>query len=126
MRKFNFLIVIFFALGCNCLKAQSIELKDDETYSSALRRMFSSIPYGAIPYGILYDRVPGWSGLTLWESGDTTSFSHIRQSWYDLERAMNKPTDRYELLADRIAMAKSHGVLPLAAVNFENDTNLNN
>lgn len=101
------MIVLFFALGCNYLRAQSIELKDDETYSSVLRRMFSSIPYGAIPYGILYDRVPGWSGLTHWKSGDTTSFSHIKQTWYDLEQAMNVPTASCEGLADRITMARA-------------------
>ena len=125
MRRLIFFVALFFAHGCNGLKAQGIELKEEETFSSDLRRMFSSIPHDAIPYGILYDRVPGWSGLTLWNSGDTTSTSHIKQSWYDLERAMNKPTDCYELLADRIAMAKGQGILPLVTINFENNTKLN-
>ena len=65
----------------------------------------------------LYNRVYGWSGLVDWKSGDTTSFSHIKQSWYDLERAMNMPTGSYEGLADRIAIAKDQGILPLVTIN---------
>ena len=104
-------------LGRIAQRAQGIELKDGEMYGIVLRCTFSSIPQAAIPYGILYNRVSGWSGLVDWKSGDTTSFSHIKQSWYDLERAMNMPTGSYEGLADRIAIAKDQGILPLVTIN---------
>ena len=86
--------IIFLAsvlLSVSVVTAQNVELelREGENVSSFLRRTFSGIPQVYVPHGILYNRVQGWSRLIDWNSGDTTSTSHIKQSWYDLEQAQN-------------------------------------
>ena len=42
-----------------------------KTYSETFDSLSTGLMQNRIPYGILYDRVYGWSGLDNWQSGDT-------------------------------------------------------
>lgn len=53
---------------------------NSKTYSQIFDSLSTGLIPSRIPYGILYDRVYGWSGLENWQSGDTTSVRRLFQT----------------------------------------------
>ena len=76
-----------------------------KTYSETFDSLSTGLIQSRIPFGILYDRVYGWSGLDNWSSGDTTSVSRLLQGWYDIEQSYtnsaNRP-NRYENMRNKV------------------------
>jgi hypothetical protein len=60
---------------------------NSKNYSQIFDSLSTGLILNRIPYGVLYERVFGWSGLDNWQSGDTTSVSRLFQGWYDIEQS---------------------------------------
>ena len=76
-----------------------------KTYSETFDSQSTGLIQNRIPFGILYDRVYGWSGLDNFQNGDTTSVSRLLQGWYDIEQSYINPNlrpNRYENMRKKI------------------------
>ncbi len=89
LRLYTLILILFIGGTLNFAKAQTeIEINENsKTYSQSFDSLSTGLIPSRIPFGILYDRVYGWSGLENWQSGDITSVSRLFQTWYDLEQS---------------------------------------
>ncbi len=85
----HILLIFVFSFAANTIQAQTeIEIDaNGRTYSQIFDSLSTGLIQARIPYGTLYDRVYGWSGMSEWQSGDTTSVAQLFQGWYDAEKA---------------------------------------
>ena len=96
LRLHTLLFALFIGGIFNYAKAQTeIDIDaNSKTYNEIFDSLSTGLIQSRIPYGVLYDRVYGWSGLENWQSGDTTSLSRLFQTWYDLEQSYTDSTQR--------------------------------
>ena len=98
MKKLLHNLILFFVFTVTFLTAQAQTEIEIDANGRSYSQIFDSLSTGLIPsripYGTLYDRVYGWSGLDTWEGGDTTSVSRLFQSWYDAEQSVVNPLAR--------------------------------
>lgn len=81
------LLIIGLASTANIAQAQTeIDINGNgRPYSTIFDSLSTGLIPSRIPYGTLYDRTYEWSGLSDWKNADTTSSSHLFQSWNDAE-----------------------------------------
>ncbi len=72
-----------------------------------------------IPYKTLYTRVIGWSNLLNWNSKDTTSFAHLKQSWYDIEHSKNTVTNTLPLIKNKTQLLLNKNVIPIINIDYK-------
>jgi|GEM_PF-1444306 len=124
------LLIIVFACIINTIKAQTTIKAQPEIDTGANGRphsqIFDSLSTGLIPsripYGTLYDRVFGWSGLDTWINGDTVSVSRIFQSWYDAEHSVINPLARpnnYDSMRRVVQQQVFEVKLPVIAIRYQ-------
>ena len=88
-------IILLFTSGLFTTAKAQTEINinaGSKTYSETFDSLSTGLTPSRIPFGILYDRVYGWSGLDNWGSGDTTSISRLLQGWYDIEESYTEDT----------------------------------
>lgn len=95
---------------------------NSRTYSQIFDSLSTGLIPARIPYGTLYDRVYGWSGLDTWQSGDTTSIAQLFQSWYDAEKSVMNPLLRpnnYDSMRKVVQQQVFQVKLPVIAINYQ-------
>jgi len=119
----NLILAFVFAIGAYTVQAQT-EIDIDangRSYSQIFDSLSTGLIPARIPYGTLYDRVYGWSGLDTWGNGDTTSVSRLFQSWYDAEQSVVNPLARpnnYDSMRIVIQQQIFQVKLPVIAINY--------
>lgn len=103
------IIILAFILCCYAAKINAqTEINitaGSKTYSETFDSLSTGLNPSRIPFGILYDRVYGWSGLDNFQNGDTTAVSRLLQGWYDLEQSYtnsNLRPNRYENMRKKV------------------------
>ncbi len=122
--KLLYLLMIIALSVSNRAYAQTeIEIDaNGRTYSQIFDSLSSGLIPARIPYGILYDRVYPWSGLSQWTNGDTTSVAHLFQSWFDAEQSVIDPSVRpnnYSTMRDEVQHQIFEAKLPIVTLNFQ-------
>lgn len=116
---YTILILISFVFGYAAQAQTEIEIEPNgRTYSQIFDSLSTGLIPSRIPYGTLYERVYGWSGLDAWQNGDTTSVSHVFQSWYDAEQSVVNPLTRpsnYDSMRTVVQQLIFHVKLPVTA-----------
>lgn len=95
--KIFYPILLLVLTLCTCeINAQTeIEINaNGRSYSQIFDGLSTGLIPSRIPYGTLYDRVYFWGGLSKWLNGDTTTMSHLFQSWYDAEKSVTNSLAR--------------------------------
>jgi Putative serine esterase (DUF676) len=105
------------------LKAQTtIQINSSsKNYSQIFDSLSTGLIPARVPYGNLYDRVYNWSGLDVWNNGDTSSISKLYQTWYDAEQCVldsNIRPSRYISMRNLIQRQLIQVKLPLIALNY--------
>ncbi len=110
------LLLIAVTFSSYKLNAQTeIEINaNGRSYSQIFDSLSTGLIPSRIPYGTLYDRVYPWSGLSQWLNGDTTTMSHLFQSWYDAEKSVMNPLVR----PNNYAAMRSAVQQQLFAINY--------
>ena len=83
-------IILLFTSGLFTTANAQTEINitaGSKTYSETFDSLSTGLIQNRIPYGILYDRVYGWSGLDNFQNSDTISVSRLLQGWYDIEQS---------------------------------------
>ena len=95
----NLILIFIFCFAGFPVQAQTeVEIEaNGRSYSQIFDSLSTGLIPSRIPYGTLYDRVYGWSGLDTWGNGDTTSVSRLFQSWYDAEQSVVNLLDPAQL-----------------------------
>jgi len=92
MKRFlrKLILILVFSITGFAVHAQTeVEIEaNGRSYSQIFDSLSTGLIPSRIPYGTLYDRVFGWSGLDTWIDSDTVSVSRIFQSWYDAEHSV--------------------------------------
>lgn len=117
------LIIILSAIN-NIAQAQTETdiAANGRTFSQIFDSLSTGLIPSRIPYGILYDRVYPWSGLSQWTNGDTTSVAHLFQSWFDAEQSVVNPLARptnYAVMRSEVQQQLFDVKLPVVALNFQ-------
>ncbi len=99
-------------------KAQTeIEIDPNgRSYSQIFDSLTTGLIPSRIPYGTLYDRVYGWSGLEEWSNSDTLSLTRFFQAWFDAEESVinaGQRPHRYDAMHINNKDAVNSGKLPL-------------
>lgn len=94
--KFCVLVLMLLFIQCISLaQTPNLQLSSNngnQSYVQAFVKASENLQESRIPYGVLYDKVFGWAGMSIWQNGDTTSQSHVIQTWWDLENSRINPT----------------------------------
>lgn len=119
----SLLIVILLSVNPRLYAQTEIDIDaNGRTYSQIFDSLSTGLIPSRIPYGILYDRVYPWSGLSQWTNGDTTSVAHLFQSWFDAEQSVIDPSvrpDNYTTMRDEVQHQIFEVKLPIVALNFQ-------
>ncbi len=122
-KKLHYLAIILVLLfGANTLRAQTDINGNGRPYSVIFDSLSTGLITSRIPYGTLYDRVYGWSGLSEWKNSDTTSAAHLFQSWSDAEQSVINPLARpnnYDTMRSVVQQQLFALKLPIIALNFQ-------
>ncbi|MBY0478851.1 MAG: hypothetical protein K2Q24_14475 [Chitinophagaceae bacterium] len=115
---------LFFLFYFNNAQTQAIpEIEvNGRTYSQIFDSLATGLIPGRIPYGILMDRVYGWSALNDWNNSDTLTASRLFQTLYDAENAVMDSTVRpnyYLTMRDIVQQQLYEVKLPLLAFNYQ-------
>lgn len=122
--KLLYLLILITLSVSNRVYAQTereIEA-NGRTYSQIFDSLSTGLIPARIPYGVLYDRVYPWSGLSEWTNGDTTSVAHLFQSWFDAEQSVVDASIRpnnYSTIRDAVQQQLFEVKLPIIALNFQ-------
>ncbi len=110
------LLIQYFSLA----QTPNLQLSSNNgnlSYVQAFVKASENLPESRIPYGVLYDKVFGWAGMSVWQNGDTTSKSHLIQTWWDLENSRINPTG-YTFETMRVATEKLKEQQGIALIAF--------
>lgn len=122
MKQKLYSLLLFAALlFSGKVQAQTEIEADGRTYSQLFDSLSTGLIPSRIPFGVLYDRVYPWSGLSKWTNGDTTSVAHLFQSWFDAEQSVMDPLVRpnnYNAMRDVVQQQLYQMKLPVVALNF--------
>jgi pimeloyl-ACP methyl ester carboxylesterase len=123
-KLFYLLLLIALTLSTNKLHAQTeIDINaNGRNYSQIFDSLSTGLIPSRIPYGTLYDRVYPWSGLSRWVNGDTTTMSHLFQSWYDAEKSVINSLARpnnYAAMRSVVQQQLFAIQLPIVAINYQ-------
>ena len=117
--------MFFIVLVCSCVTLSAQTEFDINGNGRPYAVIFDSLGAGLIasriPYGTLYDRVYGWSGLSSWKNGDSTSSAHLFQTWSDAEQSVMNAAARpnnYPAMRSTVQHDVFVNTLPIIAVNF--------
>lgn len=123
--KAKFYCSVFVLLLFHCISlAQTPNLQlssnnGNQSYVQAFENASENLLESRIPYGVLYDKVFGWAGMSIWQSGDTTSKSHLIQTWWDLENSrMNPKGYTFENMKSTTEGLKEQQKISLLSFNY--------
>jgi len=121
--KLFFAFSIFLSLQQTSNAQTNTEIEaNGRSYSQIFDSLSTGLIPSRIPYGVLMDRVYGWSGLTDWNNGDTVTASHLFQSWFDAEQAFVNAATRpnnYTLMRDAVQQQVYEVKLPVISFCYQ-------
>ncbi len=121
---YSIAVLIVFTFSCATLSAQTeFDINGNgRPYVTIFDSLSTGLIASRIPYGTLYDRVYGWSGLSSWNNGDTTSSARLFQAWSDAEQSVMSAATRpnnYPAMRTTVKQDVFANTLPIIAVNFQ-------
>ena len=122
-KKFYYLVILLLSVHFFSLAQQpGLHLSSNNgnvSYSQAFAMASENLPPNRSPYGVLYDKVFGWAGMSFWNNGDTTSKSHLIQTWWDLENSRINPVGyTFENMNATIEGLKEQQKIALLSFNY--------
>ncbi len=122
--KNKIIVLLFFVIAYGAVTkatAQTEIQAGTKTYAEMFDSLSTGLIRNRIPYGVLYDRVAGWSGLDKWSSNDTATISQLKQSWYDAEQSVLDSAIRpniYSAMKTLLDSKITKSELPIVVSNF--------
>ena len=116
--------LLLFVIGNGAFTKANAQIEiqaADKTYSEVFDSLSTGLILNRIPYGVLYDRVAGWSGLDKWTQNDTANISLLKQGWFDAEQSIVNPLirpNRYIAMTAFVDSKITKSVLPIVVNCF--------
>ena len=112
------LVTTIYYLGMNILFSQSNT--NEQPFTVYFDSLYNNIDFSNVPHGILYDRVNGFSSLSLFDRdhSDTSSYWHFMQAYSELQRAAIQQTT-LPISIDSLFVLNSFSEVSIGLINFD-------